>query len=106
MEMDGKCVISIIIMILKRRNEFRKQIRRKQIEEVLRDKREKLIEALKREGGSMVEELPRKDEVAELIGEIEKCSSAMKDEELLRKSIITLRQMLEKNSQYAIALLK
>ena len=54
----------------------------------------------------MIEELTKKEEVAALIDEIEKCSSAMKDEEQLRKVMVALWQMLEKNSQHAIVLFK
>lgn len=54
----------------------------------------------------MVEEVAKKEEVEALIEEIEKWSSVMKDEEQLRRVMVALRQMLEKNGQHAIVLLK
>lgn len=66
-----------------------------------------MIEAIRREeGGLMVEEVVKKEEVEALIEEIEKWSSVMKDEEQLRRIMVALRQMLEKDSKNAIVLLK
>ena len=66
-----------------------------------------MIEAIKREEGLlMVEEVPTKQEIEALVEEMGKWSCTMKDEEQLTRAMKALRQMLEKNSQHAIPLLK
>ena len=54
----------------------------------------------------MVEEVPTKQEIEALVVDIGKWSGTMKDEEQLARAMKALRQMLEKNSQHAIPLLK